>query len=62
MNDEERILNYLKAGHIIRVMDGRAGDGFVSTEAIKSLIATGKVEVFDNHGMKFIRTKESENG
>ena len=57
MSKQETILKLLQAGKSIRVIDGRCGNSFVDKQALKTLIEQGKVTVYDNGGMEFVKAK-----
>jgi len=57
MNKQENILKLLQAGKIIRLADGRCGNGYVDMQALHNLINQGKVTVYDNGGMDFVKAK-----
>jgi hypothetical protein len=52
-----RIKRLLQEGHIIRVIDGRCGNGFVDTKTLNEMIAEKKVKVIRKQGMKFATLK-----
>lgn len=58
MSKQETILKLLQAGKVIRVLDGRCDNGFVDTVALNQLIAQGKVSVYENGGMEFVKAKK----
>lgn len=60
MSKQESILKLLKAGRIIRVLDGRCGNGFVDQQALAELIRRGDVMVYKVKGMEFVRAKRQE--
>ena len=57
MSKQETILRLLSQGKVIRVMDGRCGNGFVDRIALQKLIDDGRVTVYNNGGMEFVKAK-----
>ncbi len=57
MSKQENILKLLKAGKVIRVIDGRCGDGFVDKQALTALIAQDKVKLYTRQGFTFVKAK-----
>jgi hypothetical protein len=58
MSKQEQILNLLIRGKIIRRMDGRCDNGYVDKQALETLIAAGRVTVFERGGMDFVKAKK----
>jgi hypothetical protein len=58
----ERILRFLRAGHIIRLIDGRVGDSFVDTDTLREMIADGSAEQTNLPGMAFVQLPTMEKG
>lgn len=55
MSKQEQIMKLLNAGKIIRLMDGRCENRFVDIPALQALINQGRVKVYDNKGVDFVR-------
>ena len=61
MDGQQRfILNLLRGGNLIRLVDGRYTDGFVDTDALKALIDAGLVTVTEIKGMRFVKAQEPQ--
>ena len=55
MSKQEKIMQLLESGKIIRLIDGRCGSGFVDMPALTALINQRRVKVYDNQGVDFVR-------
>ena len=55
MSKQEKIMQLLESGKIIRLLDGRCGSGFVDMPALTALINQKRVKVYDNQGVNFVR-------
>ena len=49
------VLEILRRGNYIRLMDGRYDSGFVALDVLQAVIKDGDAETFDNHGVQLVR-------
>lgn len=55
MTKQERIMELLERGKVVRLMDGRCENSFVDMTALTTLVQQKRVKVYEVKGVKMVR-------